>query len=315
MLLSYNLKKSIKRYLLLILEFICIAWVVLTIVFFLMNGVRGGEAAIDPNLSEVAKKIIRKKLGLDLNIWARYWKYLVNLVTNGQLGISTFLYPEQQVTSFLFQKIFVSFRIGFLGLLIAIIIGIPLGIYIGRKPGTWIDSLGTILIAAGFAIPSFVFAILLLLLAFKINIPYIYDPLNFFSWILPAIAIAIPNIAGYVRYLRTSIQQELGSQYVQFAKIKGCKNRRIIWRHVLKPSFFPIATFLPIAILSSIIGSIIIETVFAIPGSGQILIKAIQAKDYDVVMGVVLILSFVTVIGFFIRDILYTILDPRTRIN
>lgn len=315
MLLSYNLQQSIKKYVFLIVEFIVIAWIVLTIVFFLMNAIRGNEAAVDPSLSKDAQKIIRDQLGLDLSIWVRYGKYFANLVTKGQLGISTFLYPQQLVEQFLFQKLLVSFRVGFLGLVIALCIGIPLGIFVGRRPGTLIDSLATVFIAAGFAIPSFVFAILLLLFAFKVHIPYIYDPLNPITLILPSLAIALPSVAGYVRYLRTSIQQEFSSQYVQFAKIKGCKNRRITWRHVLKPAFFPIATFLPLAVLASMIGSIIIETVFAIPGSGQILIRAIQAKDYDVVMGVVLVLSFITVIGFFIRDILYTRLDPRTRIG
>lgn len=314
MVLSYNTKQSIKKYLFLLIEFIFISWIVITIVFFLMNAIRGGEAAIDPSLPKDMQEIIKNKMGLNNSIFKRYFTYLFNLITKGDLGISTFLFPDQHVQDFLIRKLIISFQVGILGVVFSLIIGIPLGIYVGRRPGSLIDSLATILIAAGFAIPSFVFAIFLMLMAFGIGVPFTYDLDNPASAILPAFALAIPSVAGYVRYLRTSISQEYNSKYVQFAKIKGCKRSRIIWLHVLKPAMFPIATFLPLAILGSFLGSIIIETTFAIPGAGSILISAIQAKDYDVVLAIILIFSFITILGYFIRDILYTILDPRTRV-
>lgn len=148
---------------------------------------------------------------------------------------------------------------------------------------------------------------------YKMYLPFIYDINNKFTIFLPAIALAIPSVASYIRYLRTSVNQEQLSQYAKFARAKGCSETRVVWKHTLKQSLYPIATYLLLAFLSSFIGLIIIEAVFAVPGSGRFLIEAVQSGDVDVVQTLTIVLTTIVIVGFFLRDALYTILDPRAR--
>lgn len=230
------------------------------------------------------------------------------------LGISSSIRPLQEVNTFLFEKSWISFRVGSLSVLTSLIVGVPLGFFFGKKAKALRNKFSVAVIAFGISIPSFAFGLFFIIILYKLNLPFLYDASNLFILIPIAIASAIPGIAVYIRFLKTSIAQEEKEQHTKFAKAKGCSESHILWKHNFKLALYPIATYLPITFLSAFGGSVIIETVFSIPGIGSFLIDAIQMRDIDVVQAIILIITSTTVLGFFLRDTLYTILDPRARV-
>lgn len=299
--ISYNSRKTIKKYLFLLLDLLIIAFIVATLIFFIMNSVPGRKEEIlssYPSNPELGEKIVAE-LGLDQPIFTRYTNYIGKLIFHGDLGTSSSLFPSQKISSFMFKKFSISFQVGIVAVILALVIGIPIGIYVGKRPGGISDTVATILFSVGFAIPSFVFGLFIMIGFYKMDLPFIYDINNKFTIFLPAISLAIPSIASYIRYLRTSVNQEQLSQYAKFARAKGCIETRVVWKRTLKKSLYPIATYLPLAFLASFIGSIIIEAVFGVPGSGRFLIEAVQSGDVDVVRALIVVLTTIVIVGFF----------------
>ena len=132
-------------------------------------------------------------------------------------------------------------------------------------------------------------------------------------YIMPALIIAVPVGFGYSRYLRSSIRKEYGEQYVSLARIKGVSENKILWKHIFKPSLFPIVNYLPFVVIGALFGSITIESVFSIPGTGQMLISASLEHDQSSLLAITTIYTFFTVVSFFVRDLLIKFVDPRTR--
>ena len=303
-----NILKTIFRN---ILEFIFVAWAVLTIVYFLINSIPGSNQ-MTAGLSDTQKHVMEVKLGLDKPLIIRYFTYLGHLLT-GDLGISTSFRPGVPINDFLWKRFLVSFSVGSIAMIVTLIIGIPLGVLVGRSPGKLMDASASFIIAIMISIPGVVFGLLFLLMGKGLGIPYVYDSKQFVTWILPALALGILPSTTYIRYIRTGMNQEINSMHAKFAYLKGASRTRFVIRHALKPALFPVVTFLPMAILSTFLGGIFIERYFQIPGSGGLLISAIQTNDYNIILILVTIYSAMTVAAYSIRDVMYKVMDPRMR--
>ncbi|OYD26535.1 oligopeptide transport system permease protein [Mycoplasma testudineum] len=294
-----------------LIEFVVISFIVVTIVFFLLGSVPG-STSLTSGLSESQAIAIKAKYGLDLPLGQRYLKYLGDLF-QGNFGISLSIFPTVEISQFIWQRFGTSFSVGIISVFVTILIGIPLGILVGRKPGGLLDNASTLLISVLVSVPSIVFSLILLLIGRSIGIPYIFDQANFATYILPVLALSLGSIVIYVRYIRTELNRELNSMHAKFAYLKGVSRNRFVWMHALKPSLFPIATFFPGVILGSFIGSLFIEQIFSIPGSGGLFLNAIQGQDFSIVLFLTIVFVFLTILSYTSRDILYRLIDPRIR--
>ncbi|WP_031489105.1 ABC transporter permease [Ureaplasma canigenitalium] len=296
----------------LILEFFVLSWIVVTVTFFLINIVPGENALTIGITSPEAKKAILAQYGLDRPLGIRYWEYLGNLFV-GKFGISTSIRPGVEINQFIWGRYLVSFAIGIFSVFLTLIVGIPLGVLVGRKPGGILDSISTVVISVISAVPSLVFGLVLLLIGKDVGLPFVFDINNFLTYILPGLALSLGSIIVYVQYIKVEMNRELNSTHAKFAYLKGATVNRFVWMHALKPSLFPIATFFPFVILGSFTGALFIEQIFQIPGSGSLFLDSILSKDFNVILLLVIIYSITTIIGYTLRDALYILIDPRIR--
>jgi ABC-type dipeptide/oligopeptide/nickel transport system permease component len=210
-----------------------------------------------------------------------------------------------------------SLELGLLAMLFAIVFGIPLGVLAALRPNTVFDYAAMFLSNVGFAVPSFLVATLLIYF-FALQWGDIFG-LPTSGWttpeskILPTIALGLGPMAYFARLVRGSMLETLQQDYVRTAKAKGLTSRRILMVHVLKNSLTPAVTAAGPLLGFLITGSFIIEYIFAIPGIGRYYITAVSARDYSVVMGLTVLLSVIVVLANMVVDILYGVLDPRTR--
>ncbi|WP_408634341.1 ABC transporter permease [Mycoplasmopsis alligatoris] len=293
------------------IEFIVVAWIVITVTFFLINSVPG-STAISAGLDDAQKAAIEAKYGLDLPLIQRYFVYLKNLI-NGDFGISLSVFPGYQLNDFIWVRFLKSFYVGIFSVALTLSIGIPLGVYVGSNPDKLPDHIATVFVSMLSSIPSLVFALLLLLIGREVGLPYIFEDKNLLTYILPGLALSLGSIIVYIKYIRTELNRELNSQHAKFCYLKGLSKRRFVWKHALKPSLFPIATFFPVVIFGSFIGSLFVEQIFFITGSGGLLLQAITSKDYNIILFMVTLFSLITILSYTLRDILYEVIDPRVR--
>lgn len=294
-----------------LIEMILVTWVILTITFFILNAAPGKPTLAQGVPDEIAKGI-EHNYGLDLPIGQQYWHYIGGLF-HGDFGVSMSFQAGVPINDIVWARFGTSITIGLISLALTIFIGIPIGVWSGKNPGRFIDASSTIIISILISIPSMIFGLMLLLLGRSIGLKYIYQTSDFSTWILPAIALALPSIISYVRWIRTSLNDELKSQHAKYAYLKGMSRSSFVWRRALKPALFPIATYFPIVLLESFVGALFIEKIFMIPGSGSLTVEASQSKDIYIILFMSLMSSIMTILSFYLRDWLYIILDPRLR--
>ncbi|TQC51373.1 ABC transporter permease [Mycoplasmopsis mucosicanis] len=312
---AFNIKSplvnSLFRFLLIVFEFFTVAWIVVTITFFLINSIPG-STTLTSGLDEASKKAIEATYGLDKPLVQRYFIYLRNIF-HGDFGISYSVFPGQNINDFVWVRFYKSFLIGIFSVFLTLIIGIPVGVYVGMNPDKLPDHLATVIVSIFSSIPSLVFALWLLLIGRSVGIPYLFDHKDISTYILPGLALSLGSIIVYIKYIRTELNRELNSQHAKFCYLKGLSKTRFVWTHALKPSLFPIATFFPVVIFGSFIGSLFIEQIFFINGSGGLLLHAITSKDYNIILFMVTLFSLITILSYTCRDALYKAIDPRVR--
>ncbi|MBT1387180.1 ABC transporter permease [Mycoplasma bovis] len=294
-----------------ILEFFVIAFIVITITFFLINSVPGGTG-LTAGLDEAAKRAVEEKYGLNQPLIIRYGIYLKNII-HLDFGISLSVFPGEKINDFVWVRFYKSFLIGIFSVMLTLVMGIPLGVYVGMNPDKLPDHIATLVVSIFSSIPSLVFALWLLLIGRKLNLPYIFNEKDISTYVLPGLALSLGSIIVYIKYIRTELNRELNSQHCKFCYLKGITKRRFIWTHALKPALFPIATFFPVVIFGSFIGSVFIEQIFFITGSGGLLLNAITSKDFNIILFMVTLFSLLTILSYTCRDALYKIIDPRVR--
>jgi peptide/nickel transport system permease protein len=268
-------------------------------------------------LDDIAR--IREKLGLDQPFYVQFGKWVWNLL-HGDLGISIF--TNLPVMTLIKQRIEPTVALTISTLLVTIPIAIPLGVIAAWKAGTWIDRVVMVFAVAGFSIPGFVLAYILIF-TFSIGLDLlpvqgyssIKDGFGAFAshMVLPSLTLGLFYAALVARITRASMLDVLSQDYVRTAQAKGLSNREVLIGHALKNAAVPIATIIGIGIALLISGVVITETVFAIPGIGRLVVDAILRRDYPIIQGVILMFSAWYVLVNLAVDISYTLFDPRIR--
>lgn len=227
---------------------------------------------------------MNQKYGLDQPIVIQFVNYVKNVV-KGDFGVSYSISKNTDISKLLNTRLPVSFRIGGQAVVFGAIIGIMLGIAAALKSGTWIDSICTIVSVLGVSLPSYVFALAMAyFLGYRANIfPLLYNSAEAFaSSVMPTIALAMFSIATVARFTRTELLEVLDSDYMLLAESKGITGRPLIVRHALRNAMIPIITVLAPLVVDLMIGFLVIEKIFSIPGIGSLMVTAIQSNDYNV---------------------------------
>jgi len=264
---------------------------------------------------------LRSELGLDRPLYEQYADWMKGLLT-GELGNS--LRFSMPVKDLLFARLPVTMSLAVLTLTIVLVVSLPLGMFAARRQNKLSDVSLSTLTQIGMAVPSFWLGMMLILYVgmqfsfFKISgyIPWTQSVSGALSTlVLPALTIAIPQIAVNFRYVRTAILEQMQLDYVRTIRSKGMSERNVMYKHVLKNAMIPILTVFGLIMAEVVAGTIIVEQVFSLPGIGQLLITAISNRDFPLVQGIVMYITVAVVVINFIVDILYSVLDPRIRLR
>ena len=272
---------------------------------------------------------LREELGLDKPPVVRYFNWAED-VLRGDLGRS-YRYSKNMnemmpVAELIGDKLPVTLWLAAVAVFLIILISVPLGVLWAMsasrsgRAAHFLDAFLGVITQTTMAIPSFFLGILVTYLfgiLFKLFVPgryisYQEDFAGFLGYLLfPALSIALPKIAMTARFLRNSMLTELKSDYVRTAYSKGCTRKRVMYGHVLRNALMPVVTFLGMIIAEIVAGSIVIEQVFGLPGIGRLLISSINTRDFPVVEILILYITFVVILVYFLVDVLYRVIDPR----
>ena len=261
--------------------------------------------------SDTAKETLRANLGLDLPLSEQYVKSFVGLFT-GDTGVS--YYYSRQVSDLFAERIWPTLTLGGIVLLITILIGLPLGVVAAVKHNSLMDRLTMSTAIVGSTLPNFVLGILLIFIfSLKLRLlpsGSIGTPQHY---ILPIIALSVGPIASVARLTRSSLLDVIGNDYLDFARSKGIREWKVVIKHGLRNALIPVITILGSQLSALIGGSVVVETVFAWPGIGTLIVTSAQQRDFPVVVfGVLVIAASVTFVNLLV-DLSYGILDPRIR--
>ena len=312
------IKYTIKRLLIAIPVFLGITF----IVFFLVNIAPGGPLDIMASSGELSQsdlEALKVSLGLDKPIIVRYFIWLRELF-QGDLGTS--YRTSQEVSLMIGQRLQASLILTGTGIVMAIIIGVPLGIISAYKPYSKWDSLANFIAFLGSSVPNF---FLSLILIYVISVKLGWLPTSgMYSTsgnrefgdlvqhlILPAIACGIQPIGNYIKQTRASVMEVLNEEYIKTARSKGLKENIIVVKHAFRNALIPVVTSISLSIPFLIGGAVVTEQIFAWPGIGSLMVTAINNRDYPVIMGVTVLISVVVLVANLILDLIYAKLDPR----
>lgn len=253
----------------------------------------------------------RSEHGLDLPLHIQFLRFLSGIL-RGDLGTS--IRYQQPVAELFLERVPATLELGLTAYVLAIGIGVPLGVYAGARAGSPGDRLVRLMVLLGQALPGFYLGLLLILL---VSVQWGLLPTGgrqgWESLVLPGLTLSVNLAALVVRFTRSAIQDVLHQDYIRTARAKGLGAGRVLWRHALKPALIPLLTIL--ALQSSVLfsGAVVTETVFSWPGIGRFAIGAIATRDYPVVQGTVFILTSVVVLINLLVDLSYGLLDPRIK--
>ena len=291
--------------------------IVVTIVFMLMRlmPIEGYFGSSFDKLDEAQIEAKLENLGL-LDPWYIQLKDFYGDLMQGDLGQSITYRPKVDITKILGDKLITSLRFGLASLTVSLTIGLSLGILMARYKGKFWDKFGTCYVVGANAVPAVIFYLLIQVFFTEIfNLPLLFDKSDPKSWILPIVCLSIVNIAYYAMWIRRYMVDELNKDYVRLARAKGLKNKEIMVKHVMRNAFVPMAQYLPASILYTVSGSIYVESLFSIPGTGGLLVTAIQRQDNTLVQALVLLYSSIGIIGLMLGDILMATFDPRIKLG
>jgi peptide/nickel transport system permease protein len=305
----------------------------ITIICFLVihlapgNPVRS-EGTFNPNISMESLEKMKKIYHLDKPLWKQYAIWLNHLI---RLDFGRSLVDGKKVIEKIGKRLPITIIINATSLFIIIIISVPLGVISAVKENSLFDKFFTVFVFAGYSIPAFWLALLLMIL-FGVHLrllpisgvhsigaenlgifPYIWDMIK--HLILPVSISAFAGLAAFSRYTRKGVIQVLKEPYIKLAYAKGLSQNEIIFKHALKNALLPLITILGLALPTIIGGSVIFETIFSIPGMGQLFYQSAMSRDYPTIMGVLIIGASLTLIGNLLADILYILVDPRLKEN
>ncbi len=290
---------------------------VILFTFLMMRQIEGNPFRTSERaIPEAIQRNLERKYGLDEPWYVQYANYVKGVFTY-DLGPSLVL-RNRDVNDIVAAHFPNSLELGGLAFLFALVLGIPLGLFAALKPNSARDYSAMFFSNVGFAVPSFLVATLLIYF-FALRWRGTFGDIPTSGWttwkhkILPTIALGLAPMAYFARLVRGTVLETLQQDYIRTAKSKGLRWRRIVGLHVLRNSLIPVVTAAGPFLGFLITGSFIIEQIFAIPGIGRYYVTAVTARDYSVVMGLTVLLSIIVIVANMFVDILYGILDPRTR--
>ncbi|HIF5827154.1 TPA: oligopeptide ABC transporter permease OppB [Vibrio parahaemolyticus] len=293
--------------------------VLITVSFFLMRFAPGNPFSTERPLPPEVMANIEAKYGLDKPVFEQYTTYLIN-VLQGDFGPS-FKYLDYTVNELIAVALPVSAKVGFIAFIFTLVMGVTVGTIAALKQNTWVDY--TIMSTAmlGVVMPSFVLAPALIYL---FSLHWHIFPAGGWqdggwqdgSWqflVLPVIGMSLLYVATFARITRGSMIETLNSNFIRTARAKGLSYRYIIIKHALKPALLPVVSYMGPAFVGIITGSVVIETIFGLPGIGKLFVNAAFNRDYSLVMGVTILIGFLFILFNAIVDILLAMIDPKIR--
>lgn len=295
---------------------------VTALVFFLSNCAPGSPAdviAAASGLSGEAYENLKISLGLDKPVIVRYLIWLGNLL-HGDFGVSTS--TSQEVLVMLNQRIAPSLILALAAMIISLVISIPLGLISGYKPYSFWDEFSSLFAFAGSSIPNFFLSLIAIyILAVKLKLLPAQGMYSvgktgdigslILHLILPASVLAIQLIGSFIKQIRGSIMEVLNEEYIKTARSKGISEIRVVIKHAFRNALIPITTTVGLSVPFLIGGALVTEQIFSWPGVGSLLVQAIDSRDYNVIMGVTVLISAIVLVTNLVLDILYGLLDPK----
>ena len=299
-------KYIVKRILLAIVTI----WAVATLTFFLMNLVPGGPFLSEKAISPQAQAALEAKYGLDKPMFQRYLNYVTS-AAHGDFGDSL-KQRGRTVMSIITMKFPVSARVGGISVLVALTLGIPLGCMAALKRGKAADSIISVVATCGIAVPSFVICtVLMYFFGVKLGILPTMGLETWKHYVMPVAALSFYPTAYIMRLMRSSMLDVLGQDYMRTARAKGLAGGKILFKHAI----LPVVTYVGPMLAYTITGSFVVEKIFVIPGLGGEFIKAINGRDYTLIMGTTIFLATLVIVMNVIVDIIYKIVDPRIKLK
>ena len=289
-------------------------FIVMTVSFFMMRLAPGGPFDRERMLAPAIEANIKKAYNLDQPLIVQYGIYLSKAL-KGDLGPS-FKYQDYSVVELIESGFPVSFEIGIAAIILAVMMGGGLGIYAALRQNSGVDHAVMATAMIGITVPNFVMAPLMtLILGVYLRLLPVggYGGGNLRNLILPTVALALPPIAYIARLTRASMIEVLRSNYIRTARAKGLPGRLVVGRHALRAAFLPVVSYLGPAIAGIITGSVVVETIFGIPGIGRYFVQGALNRDYTLVMGVVIFYGSLIILLNLLVDLAYGVLDPKIR--
>ncbi len=288
--------------------------IIITISFFIIRIAPGGPFDSEKTLPKQIMENIEKKYHLDEPLLKQYARYMIS-VMRGDLGPS-YRYKDQDVNYYIGKSLPNSLILGSIAMTISLVLGILAGMISALRQNTWVDYLVMSVAIIGITIPLFVIGpVLVYIFAMKLGwLPTSGWFTGRYGWvtlIMPVITLSADKFAYIARLSRASILEILRSDYIRTARAKGLKNSTILFKHVLKGGLLPVVSYLGPAFSAVLTGSIVVETVFRVPGLGKFFVQSALNRDYTLILGTVIVYSVILIIMNFVVDIIYAYLDPR----
>jgi oligopeptide transport system permease protein len=288
--------------------------VVITVCYLLLHATPGGPFDSDRKVSAAVLANLQAKYHLDLPLWQQYLLYLKG-VMQGDLGAS-FRYSDWSVNDLVASALPVSLSIGGIAMLLAVLIGVSLGIFAALRQNSVVDHFVMLLGNVGSAVPSFVLGPVMIIV-FAIALKWLpaggWHDFEFRFMILPIALLTIINVSTIGRVMRGSLIEVMHSNFIRTARAKGLPTRVVVLRHALKPALLPVVSVLGPLAISSITAALVTETVFSLPGLGKLIVNGAGNRDYTLVLGLVVLITMLTVTLNLLVDLAYAWLDPKIR--
>lgn len=324
------LKFIIKKFITYLITLLGITVLSFSIIHLAPGGPLSPLTEFNPKITPEYREKLVKMYGLDKPFYLQYLNWLKNVIKL-DFGRS-FSLDQRPVWDKIKERLPVTLLINSVSLMIILIISIPLGVFGAVRAGSLWDRILTVIVFIGYAMPSFWLAIILMMI-FGVRLQWLpisglhstigYDEMNvlekIWDWtkhlLCPLFVATFGGIAGFSRYIRNSMLEVLHSDFILFARAKGLPENMVVYKHALRNALLPLITILGLSVPGLIGGSVIFETIFGIPGIGQLMWQAVMARDYPVIMANLFLTAILTLLGNLLADIGYALADPRIRID
>ncbi|MBR2575363.1 MAG: oligopeptide ABC transporter permease OppB [Loktanella sp.] len=289
--------------------------ILIVLSFMLMFAAPGGPFNSERPLPPQVLANLEARYGLDQPYWKQMYDYVVNVVTRFDFGPS-FQYRDRTVTDVIMQGFPVTLTYGFWSFVVAVIVGVSLGVVAAIKHNTWLDYLAVGISVGAQVLPNFVMAPILVLV-FTLWLGWLpgggWQGGQWQYLILPVIALSTSYMASIARITRSSMLEVLNAGFIRTARAKGLPTWRIILGHALKPAMLPVLSYLGPAFVLMITGSVVIDVYFSTGGIGQFFVNSAFSRDYAVIMGITILVGVLTIVFNLVVDVLYAWIDPKIR--